>query len=136
MLVHGGNLKQKENHQTKYRDETSRSYLAEIRERYDQWHQANMALIGPTSEISDTDEQIILERIVLFVDYKDFLDQQHYAEKFDSRSNLHSSVLEEFMFYLFKDLVNGFGQHALLGKSHTFKDIFFTPPSYRVIRKC
>ena len=39
-------------------------------------------------------------------EYKDFLDQQHYAEKFDSRSNLHSSVLEEFMYYLFKDLGN------------------------------
>lgn len=135
MLVHGDNLQQKENHRTKYNDETSRSYLTEIRGRYDQWHQANMELIGPTSEILDDDDQIIQERVALFVDYKDFLDQQHYAEKFDSRSNLHSSVLEEFMFYLFKDLVNGFGQHALLGKSHTFKDIFFTPPSYKEMLK-
>ena len=135
MLVHGNNLQQKENHRTKYNDETSRGYLAEIRERYNQWHQANVALIGPTSEISDVDEQIIQERIALFVDYKDFLDQQHYAERFDSRSNLHSSVLEEFMYYLFKDLVGCFGQHALLGKSHTFKDIFFTPPSYKEMLK-
>jgi hypothetical protein len=135
MLVHGDNLQQKENHRTKYNDEASRGYLAEIRERYDHWHQANIALIGPTSEVLDGDEQIIQERIALFVDYKDFLDQQHYAEKFDSRSNLHSSVLEEFMFYLFKDLVNDFGQHALLGKSHTFKDIFFTPPSYKEMLK-
>ncbi|MEH2191299.1 MAG: hypothetical protein V7K98_01340 [Nostoc sp.] len=43
------------------------------------------------------------------------IDQQHYAEKFDSRSNLHSSVLEEFLYYLFKDLVRDFGENALIG---------------------
>ncbi len=37
MLVHGKNLEQKENHKTKYRDEESRHYLAEIRARYNEW---------------------------------------------------------------------------------------------------
>lgn len=64
-------------------------------------------------------------------EYKNFLDQQHYAEKFDSRSNLHSSVLEEFMYYLFKDLVFGISRNALIGKSHSFRDVFFRAPSYR-----
>ncbi len=59
-----------------------------------------MELIGPTSEATDKDEEIITRRVELFEAYKDFLDQQHYAEKFDSRSNLHSSVLEEFLYYL------------------------------------
>nr|WP_306535825.1 Bpu10I family restriction endonuclease [Geobacter sp.] len=63
-------------------------------------------------------------------EYKDFLDQQHYAEKFDSRSNLHSSVLEEFMYYLFKDMVAAISEFALIGKSHSFKDIFFRATSY------
>lgn len=63
-------------------------------------------------------------------EYKNFLDQQHYAEKFDSRSNLHSSVLEEFMYYLFRDLVFGISESALIGKSHSFKDIFFRASSY------
>jgi hypothetical protein len=58
------------------------------------------------------------------------LDQQHYAEKFDSRSNLHSSVLEEFMYYLFRDLVKGISANALIGKSHSFKDVFFRANSY------
>lgn len=39
------------------------------------------------------------------------------------------------MYYLFKDLVNDFGKHALIGKSHTFKDIFFVPPSYSEMLK-
>jgi hypothetical protein len=40
------------------------------------------------------------------------------------------------MFYLFKDLVGSIDQHALLGKSHTFKDIFFTGDGFQnMVRK-
>jgi hypothetical protein len=130
MFVHGDNLKQKETHKDKYADQEAKSYLAEIRVQYDQWKTANETLKGPFSAISTDDTQIINQRISLFSNYKDFIDQQKYAEKFDSRSNLHSSVLEEFMFYLFRDLVYEFSEFAVLGKCHTFKDIFFNPTSY------
>jgi Bpu10I restriction endonuclease len=35
------------------------------------------------------------------------------------------------MYYLFKDIVAEFSQHALIGKSHTFKDLFFRGGSYQ-----
>lgn len=130
MYVHGDNLKQKENHATKYRDAESRQFLTEIRQRYDRWRIDNENLIGPLANVSDGDSEIISSRVALLNEYKDFIDQQHYAEKFDSRSNLHSSVLEEFMFYLFKDLVNSISAFALIGKSHTFKDLFFRTDSF------
>jgi hypothetical protein len=130
ILVHGSNLEQKENHRTKYRDRESRAYLAEIRLNYNQWRDANLRLIGPSSKVRNDDAAIIQERVRLLEDYKTFLDQQKFAENFDSRSNLHSTVLEEFLYYLFKDLVADFGEKALVGKSHTFKDIFFMPPNY------
>ncbi|PQJ95240.1 Bpu10I family restriction endonuclease [Chromatium okenii] len=130
MYVHGNNLEQKEHHQTKYKDAESRRYLSEIRFRYDQWKTANEVLRGPVADVSEKDFLTIEKRVKLLNDYKDFLDQQHYAEKFDSRSNLHSSVLEEFMYYLFRDLVFGISEYALIGKSHSFKDIFFRAPSY------
>ncbi len=130
MFVHGNNLEQKGNHSTKYRDEESRRFLAEIRVRYDAWRHANEALVGPNVGVAEQDSQIVETRVRLLNEYKDFLDQQHYAEKFDSRSNLHSSVLEEFMFYLFRDMVTELSGHALLGKSHTFKDMFFKADSY------
>ncbi|PIV26139.1 MAG: Bpu10I family restriction endonuclease [Anaerolineae bacterium CG03_land_8_20_14_0_80_58_20] len=129
-LVHGSNLEQKESHKTKYRDRESRAYLAEIRLEYNKWRDANMRLSGPSSKIQKDDAAVVRERARLLENYKNFLDQQKYAEKFDSRSNLHSTVLEEFLFYLFKDLVADFGEKALVGKSHTFKDIFFLPPNY------
>lgn len=131
MLVHGNNLEQKENHRTKYRDATSRRYLVKIRARYEAWKKANETIVGPIAEKTDEDSDIIGRRVQLLNQYKDFLDQQHYAEKFDSRSNLHSSVLEEFMYYLFRDLVLSISRSALIGKSHSFKDIFFRASSYQ-----
>lgn len=135
MFIHGNNLEQKENHQTKYRDEESRRYLVEIRVRYNQWKSANEALVGPVAEATENDSSIIAERVRHLNEYKEFLDQQHYAEKFDSRSNLHSSVLEEFMYYLFRDIVRGISETALIGKSHSFKDVFFRAPSYKEMVK-
>jgi Bpu10I restriction endonuclease len=135
MFVHGNNLEQKESHQTKYRDADSRRYLVEIRSSYNDWKAANEALIGPVVSINSNDARIIAQRVKLLNDYKEFLDQQHYAEKFDSRSNLHSSVLEEFMYYLFRDIVRGISTTALIGKSHSFKDVFFRAPSYKEMVK-
>ncbi len=131
MFVHGDNLRQKETHRDKYIDQEAKIFLAEIRVEYDKWSIANEALKGPFSTISESDSEIIKQRVELFSDYKEFIDQQKYAEKFDSRSNLHSSVLEEFIFYLFRDLVYEFSKSAILGKAHTFKDIFFHSASYK-----
>ncbi len=131
MFVHGDNLSQKEAHQTKYRDKESREYLAQIRIKYDAWRKENNNIKGPLINETSIDSKIISKRVSLLNNYKNFIDQQHYAEKFDSRSNLHSSVLEEFMYYLFKDIVSEFSSGALIGKSHTFKDIFFQPTGYR-----
>lgn len=135
MFVHGDNLEQKEKHQTKYLDAESKKYLAEIRTRYNEWRTANEALIGPSAKKGKDDQKIIEARVALLNSYKDFIDQQHYAEKFDSRSNLHSSILEEFMYYLFRDLVQGISNSALIGKSHSFKDIFFRASSYAEMLK-
>lgn len=89
---------EKELDRSKYGTGDSKTYLEEIRSKYDEWHKSNMALVGPGSAMDEGDRKIVDARIKLFADYKDFLDQQHYAEHFDSRSNLHSSVLEEFMY--------------------------------------
>ncbi|PLY58440.1 hypothetical protein HBH1_03231 [Herbaspirillum sp. BH-1] len=131
MYVHGNNLQQKENHLTKYRDDESCRFLREIRAKYEDWKAANLSLRGPVRDPDERDMEIINRRVALFNEYKDFIDQQHYAEKFDSRSNLHSSVLEEFMYYLFRDLVESISNSAMIGKSHTFKDLFFTANSFQ-----
>jgi hypothetical protein len=136
MFVHGNNLNEKETHKTKYRDKNSMRYLQEIRIKYEQWKSKNLKLIGPKKiRNEELDNQIIQKRVALLNDYKDFIDQQHYAENFDSRSNLHSSVLEEFMYYLFKDLVAEYSENVLIGKAHAFKDIFFRADNFESMIK-
>lgn len=86
---------------------------------------------GPYSDSTEEKTKEIIEaRVNSFNAYKDFIDQQKYAEFFDSRSNLHSSVLEEFMYYLFKDIATEDNEDALVGKSHAFKDFFFNPLNF------
>lgn len=131
VFVHGQNIKQKMNAHRKYSDADSKAYLAEISARYEAWKKANEELKGPFKIETDEDSKILSERVKIFTDYKDFIDQQHYAEKFDSRSNLHSSVLEEFIYYLFRDLLLDFEGVPLVGKSHAFKDMFFAPKSFQ-----
>ena len=133
MLVHGANIEQKEQHRTKYQDPISKTFLAEIRAEYNTWLTANNELLGPKSVPDSSDENIIIRRVQLLEQYKDFIDQQKYAEHFDSRSNLHSTVLEEFIYHLFRDLIADFDNRTLIGKSHSFKDIFFTPPNYEAM---
>jgi hypothetical protein len=136
MFVHGNNLEQKETHQTKYKDREAKQYLQEIRVKYNEWKSRNFSLVGPMkTENKKTDLEIIRKRVLMLNEYKDFIDQQHYAEKFDSRSNLHSSVLEEFMYYLFKDLISEYSDNALIGKAHVFKDIFFRADNYELMVK-
>lgn len=131
MHVHGNNIAQKISSGKKYADEVSQQYLSEIKGRYDRWVSDNRRINGPFATPSDNDSQLIEQRVQLFNEYKDFIDQQHFAEKFDSRSNLHSSVLEEFLLYLFSDLISSFSGDALIGKSHAFKDLFFRPSNFR-----
>lgn len=128
-FVHGDNLSRKEEEYSK--DATKRKLLQQIRKRYNQWKADNLKLRGPFLEQSDTESTILQKRTELMNAYKDFIDQKVYAEAFDSRSNLHSSVLEEFIYYLFKDMVEEISTNALIGKSHAYKDVFFQAGSFR-----
>ncbi|HGM7300437.1 TPA: Bpu10I family restriction endonuclease [Stenotrophomonas maltophilia] len=104
--------------------------LAEIRRRYEVWKAANAEIKGPINVSAPADAQALADRVGLLNDYKDFIEEARFVGAFDSRSNLQSSVLEEFMYYLFSDLVKSISGDALVGKSHSFKDVFFRAPSF------
>lgn len=131
VFVHGNNIKQKMDGHRKYSDDKSKEYLSEISDAYSTWKKANEELRGPFKEKTEGESELLSKRVELFIKYKDFIDQQHYAEKFDSRSNLHSSVLEEFIYYMFRDLLLDFEGVPLVGKSHAFKDMFFAPKNFQ-----
>jgi len=131
MFVHGDNIAQKIRDTRKYNDKAANTYLQEIHRIYEQWKEDNLALQGPYAKPKKDDIKVLARRVRMFSAYKDFIEQKKYAEKFDSRSNLQSSVLEEFLYYLFKDLAESYSSEAIIGKSHAFKDIFFMPKNYK-----
>ena len=128
-FVHGDNLTKKENDSDTTAEQLK--LLKKIRKEYNKWKAANLKLKGPFLEKTGAENTIIEKRVELMNAYKDFIDQKVYAEAFDSRSNLHSSILEEFIYYLFKDMVADISTHALIGKSHAYKDIFYQSDSFR-----
>ena len=141
-FVHGDNIARKE--KAKKTTAAQHKLLEEIRAAYEKWKTANLELKGPFFKKDESDTSILEERVRLMNEYKDFIDQKIYAEAFDSRSNLHSTVLEEFVYYLFKDLVADISTNAIIGKSHAYKDIFYqstsfknmiTEPSFKIEKK-
>ena len=122
---HRSNLETKEARKAgqNYGDVTSKLYLSQIREAYDEW----MKSIGELDlfEVGNDElnQQLVNQHVQFFNDYKDILDQAIYAEKFDSRSRLHSSALEEFFTHLFKDLADASGMD-IIGSIRTVNDFF------------
>jgi hypothetical protein len=135
MFVHESNILRKEEEANKTGDAKSLTLLKEVRIEYNKWKNANMSLVGPILKSSKNDKGIIEQRTKLFEQYKEFIEQEKYATGFDSRGNLQSTVLEEFLYYLFKDLVVDISQNSLIGKSHALKDIFFMPSDYHSMLK-
>lgn len=129
MYVHGDNIARKEKEFSK--DSKRFSYLARIRKTYDDWKNDNLSLKGPSVDSTDIEvDDIINRRVILLNDYKDFIEAKTYAEAFDSRSNLQSSVLEEFCYYLFHDLIESIATNGLVGKASALKSISYRPTSY------
>jgi len=129
MFVHGDNIARKEKEFSK--DAKRTTYLTKIRKTYEKWKSDNLSLKGPlVSSIDNEVDDIISRRVELLNDYKDFIEAKTYTEAFDSRSNLQSSVLEEFCFYLFHDLIDSIAENGLVGKASALKSISYRPTSY------
>ncbi|MEW5694232.1 MAG: Bpu10I family restriction endonuclease [Candidatus Hydrogenedentota bacterium] len=67
--------------------------------------------------------------------YKSFIDQPKFKKEagnkfgFTSQSQLHSSVIEEFMYYLFKDIGKLANKHIYWGRTQAYTNLYFAPPS-------
>ena len=107
----------------------ARRSVADILHRYGEWQQGNDALRGPFCQVRAGDGEILQQRTELLNRFFDFLDEQ-CIQAVPPRCKVRSLLLQEFIYYLFRDLVGEFTDRALIGKAHTFKDIFFMPPNY------
>lgn len=124
-FIHGDNLEHKIRAE---RNPRNKRFLREIKNKYLEWKQENMKLTG-------TGDADIKNKVKLLNEYKAFINQPRFRKEagnrygFTSQSQLHSSVLEEFMFYLFKDIKKLANKHINWGRTKAYTNLYFAPPS-------
>lgn len=99
------------------KDKNSESLL----EKYSEWKKNNEAITG-------TDRRNIGKKVKLLNEYK------NYINNFPStaQSKLSSSVLEEFLYYLFKDFIANLKfPNTLLGGIRAYNSLYFCPTNLK-----
>lgn len=91
-----------------------------------------------TGSYPDIVNESIAERVTLLNDYYDFFERNEIEGKngFDSRSKIRSTILEEFMYFLFKDYVDKVHKDCNVesgvlqnGSVKAYSNLYFTAPN-------
>ena len=124
-FIHGDNIDGK---LAKNNPPENTRLLNEIKHIYDVWKKANMQITGTTKANIKNKTQLLNK-------YKEFINQTKFKKEggnshgFSSQSKLHSTVIEEFMYYLFKDIEALSGKGIDLGPTSAYSNLFFAPPN-------
>jgi hypothetical protein len=124
-FIHGDNIAHKIRAERKSQN---KKLLREINKKYLTWKEENLKITGTT----DSD---IKKRVKLINEYKSFIDQPRFRKEkgqkygFTSQSQLHSTVIEEFMYYLFKDIGKLSNKHISWGRTEAYTNLYFAPPN-------
>lgn len=122
-FIHGDNLEHKIEIE---KNPKNKKLLREIKAKYQSWKNENL-------EIKGTNETDIKYKVKLLNDYKSFIEQPKYKKEagnrfgFTSQSQLHSSVLEEFMYYLLKDIKKLSNKQLNWGRTKAYTNLYFAP---------
>ena len=124
-FIHGDNIKGKIRSE---KDAAQKELLAEIKSKYDEWKRDNLA-------ITDVKKADITKKAALLNAYKDFIGQPKFRKEegrnvgFSAQSKLHSTVMEEFLYYLFKDISCLVGKTLEFGSVKAYSNMYFAPPN-------
>ncbi len=101
----------------------NRAFVERLIQRYCEWHLRNK------NDLLGYDEGILSERANLFNDYKNFLDRNIHSS---AQTKLHSSALEEFLYYLFRDYIIERDRKGImnLGGAKAYTNLYFSPRSF------
>ncbi|MBC7231595.1 MAG: Bpu10I family restriction endonuclease [Actinobacteria bacterium] len=122
-FIHGDNLERKIKVEKQLEN---RKLLEEIKMKYLKWKEDNMKITGTT-------KNDIINKVILLNDYKSFIDQPRFKKEagnkfgFTPQSQLHSSVIEEFMYFLFKDVGKLANKHIHWGRTQAYTNLYFAP---------
>lgn len=124
-FIHGDNLEHKVRIEKKKKN---KELLKAIVVQYHKWKEDNLGIVGITR--SD-----IKKKVKLLNEYKNFINQTRFKKEggnifgFTSQSQLHSSAIEEFMYYLFKDIPKLSNKNLNWGRTKAYTNLYFAPPS-------
>lgn len=113
----------------KYEDGQKIDQLQRIIERYIPYLEANLNLVGYS-------DQIISERVTLLNDYYNFIHENGYDYLYSSQGKFRPTILEEFLFLLFKDFVTEYqnrlnaADHLESGSVKAYSNLFFKAKSF------
>ena len=122
-LCHASNILKK------YDDGQKIDQLQRITERYIPYLEANLDLIGYSDEI-------IRERVALLNDYYSFIHENDYDNLFSSQGKFRPTILEEFLFLLFKDFVTEYqdrlnaADYLESGSVKAYSNLYFKAKSF------
>jgi len=114
-FVHGNNIL------TKLKT-SKKKVLKEVLSQYLRWKEENENITG-------MDFKSIKKKVKMLNEYKSFVDK---IRIFSAQSQFHSTVIEEFLYYLFKDLIRSFDlSKSYLGGITAYSNLYFSPPNLR-----
>ncbi len=122
-FIHGDNIEGKIRTE---RNEENKRLLCEIKSEYEKWRKENLKIAG----ISKED---IAKKVKLLNQYKNFIDQPKFKKEkgrttgFIHQDKLHSTVIEEFLYYLFKDIKKLQNKKINLGRMEAYSNLYFAP---------
>jgi len=130
-FIHGDNIEHKLRIE---RNPANKKLISEIKRKYSEWKESNLNIKG-------TSPADIKKKTQLLNDYKKFIDQSKFKKEqgnkfgFTSQSQLHSSVLEEFMYFLFKDISNLNSKKMNWGRTQAYTNLYFAPKNIEEFEK-
>lgn len=124
-FIHGDNI---DNKVKREHNQQNRKLLKEIKQNYLEWKASNLKITG-------TSKPDIIKKVELLNDYKNFIDQPKFRKEkgrpngFTFQSKLHSTVIEEFLYYLFKDISKLKNKNINFGPTKAYSNLYFAPPN-------
>jgi hypothetical protein len=99
--------------------------LREIHKKYTAWRDACLSVSN--DEKKDTDRLVDLLN-----NYKDFIEHERFRKNFNAQTKLHSTVLEEFIYYVFR-LIPKIEDSMRLGSMEAYTNLFFAPKNLQAL---
>jgi hypothetical protein len=127
--VHGRNISAKIRNLSSL-SSSQKTELQNVIKEYKEWHKNN-------EELKDFSDNAIKKRVAWLNDYKRDIE----PVSFSAQSKFHSTVIEEFLYYLFKDLLEALNEDVeqedekikpiLLGGIRAYSNLYFAPENFK-----